>query len=76
MDKNEECKRTGQLDPGTRNLVALQTVSAKLCDVTKALNQLQLLTGKLSQAIDIVAKRYAVLQVERIDEQLDGNKDE
>lgn len=73
--KNEECKRTDQIDPGTRNLVALQTVSTKLCDVTKALNQLQLLTGKFGQVIDVVAKSYAVLQVEGIDEQL-HSKDE
>lgn len=68
MDKKQECKKTDHLDPESRNLIALQTVSVKLGDVTKALNQLQLLTGKLGQATDIVAKRYAVLQVERIDE--------
>lgn len=82
MDKNEECKRTDQLDPGTRNLVALQAVSAKLGDVSKALNQCQVLTNKLAQVVDGIAKNYAALQVknimelDRLDEQFEGSKDE
>lgn len=73
--KNQECKKADQLDPESRNLIALKKVSEKLVEVSKALKQREALTSKLGQAIDIVAKSYAVLQVERIDEQL-HSKDE
>ncbi len=75
MDKNQECKKADQLDPEAINLIALKKVSEKLVEVTQALGQLQLLTDKLAQAVDIVAKKYAVLQAEGIDKQL-ANKDE
>ncbi len=70
MNKNEECKRTVQLDPESRNLVGLKAVSDRLGEVSEALNQCQLLTNKLIQAVDGIAKSYAILHVERVDEQL------
>jgi hypothetical protein len=42
----------------------------KIKEVSEALNQCQLLTDKLTRAVDDIAKSYAILQVERINEQL------
>ena len=65
----EECSVFDQLDPETKNLYALKAVSVKLCEVSKALQQCQKITQQLAQAVDVVAKRCAILQVERITEQ-------
>lgn len=74
MGKNGGGKRTDQMDAKALNLIALKKIGKKLVDVSTALIQIQLVTGKLAQAVDIVAKRYAVLQAEGIDKQL-ANKD-
>jgi hypothetical protein len=57
-------------DPEMKNLNALKIISGKLNEVSKALKGCQEVTGKLAQAVDIIAKRYP-LYVESINEQLD-----
>ena len=69
--ETQECDTLDQLDPETKNLHALKVISKKLHEVSRALKGCQEVTGKLGQAIDCIAKNYAVLQAERIAEQLD-----
>ena len=76
MDKNQECKKTDQLDLETRNLIALKKVSENLGEVSKALNQCHLLTDKLVQVVDVVSKSYALEVVEGINERLLHSKHE
>lgn len=61
----EECNDFDQLDP-TKNLHALKAISIKLSEVSKALQQCQRVTQQLSQALDLVAKRYAFLHAQGI----------
>ena len=71
----QECNVLDQSDPETKNLNALKVVSEKLHEVERALKGCLEVTGKLAQAVDIIARNYAVLKVERIAEQLeDGSK--
>lgn len=66
----QECNIFAQLDPEVKNLTELKVVSKKLGEVSKALNQLQLFTDTLAQAVNIIAKNYAFSQIERINENL------
>jgi hypothetical protein len=70
MDKNQECKKTEQLDPDSRNLIALKKVSEKLGEVSKSLKGCQEVTDRLVLIVNAVSKSYALQVVKGIDERL------
>lgn len=76
MNENQECKKSDQLDPGTKILIGLKKVSEKLVEVSKAMKQLEALTCKLAQVINILAENYAFQLVGGIGDRVEGSEDE